>query len=293
MCLMADILPPSGRSYLYVPGDRQVVLERATTRDSDALILDLEDAVPPGRKDAARTTVARWLRDQAAPRQELWVRINSTSPELDIAAAATKVITGVVVSKAQPDLLSEVDRLLTTREQELGLTRGSFAILALIETAAGLVSVLDVARAARVQRLGFGEADLAADLRLIPTESREELTSLRLKLVIASAAAGIAPPVGPASTDYRDLAALRNSTELLLRLGYRGRTAIHPAQLKVINEVFTPTAVEVGQARQLIISFEEAQRNGTGVLTDGSGLMVDIAVIKSAREIVARALHAE
>ncbi len=279
----------TARSYLYVPADRADRLAGATGRGADALILDLEDAVPVDRKEVARANIDQWLSSQQRPGCELWVRINSTTPEVDIDVAVTSEVMGVVVPKAEPALLAEVDSLITGREHLLDLEPGAVGVFALIETAAGLLSAADLARAPRVWHLGLGEADLAAELRLRPTAAREELSPLRLQLVLVSAAAGIAAPVGPTATDFRDQAALRRSTEALLRLGFRARTAIHPAQLAVINDVFSPTAEEVAKARRLVAAYDDAVRSGAGVLTDEDGRMVDVAVVRSAREVLARA----
>ena len=280
--------PSTARSFLYVPGDRPDRIDGATGRGADALILDLEDAVPVARKELARETVARWLGEQRPGTAELWVRINPGSAAADIAACATAGVTGLVAPKAEAGLLAEVDELLAAREAMLGLPRRQFAVLALIETAAGLLSAPEVAAAGRVVRVGLGEVDLAAELGLAPSESRE-LTPLRLQLVVASAAAGIAAPVGPTSTDFRDLDALRTSTGALFRLGFRGRTAIHPAQVPVINDVFSPGAEQVETARRLVAAYEDAERRGTGVITDDHGRMVDVAVVRSARDVLARA----
>ena len=280
--------PSTARSFLYVPGDRPDRIDGATDRGADALILDLEDAVPVARKELARETVARWLGEQRPGAAELWVRINPGSAAADIAACATVGVTGLVAPKAEAGLLAEVDELLAAREAMLGLPRRQFAVLALIETAAGLLSAPEVAAAGRVVRVGLGEVDLAAELGLAPSESRE-LTPLRLQVVVASAAAGIAAPVGPTSTDFRDLDALRTSTGALFRLGFRGRTAIHPAQVPVINDVFSPGAEQVEAARRLVAAYEDAERRGTGVITDDHGRMVDVAVVRSARDVLARA----
>jgi citrate lyase subunit beta / citryl-CoA lyase len=284
--------PSTARSLLYVPGDRRDRLDGTPGRGADALILDLEDAVPAARKEPARQTVARWLGAQRADTPELWLRINAGSAGADVAACVTARVTGLVAPKATVGLLAEVDELLAAREAELGLPRGRFAVLALIETAAGLLAAPEVAAAARVVRLGLGEVDLAAELGLVTTEPRAELAPLRLQLVVASAAAGIAAPVGPTSTDFRDLDALRASTRALLRLGFRGRTAVHPAQLPVINDVFSPGGEEVEAARRLVAAYEDAQRRGTGVITDDRGRMVDTAVVRTARDVLARAERA-
>jgi citrate lyase subunit beta/citryl-CoA lyase len=279
----------SARSYLYVPADREDRLARAAARGADALILDLEDSVPAAGKDQARRLLAGWLAGQREVGCELWVRINPRTAAEDITATAGPLVTGVVVPKAEPALLAEVSGLLADAERALGAAPGRLGVLPIVETARGLQSVADVAASPRVVRLGLGEADLAADLGVALGPDRAELLPVRLQVVVAAAAAGIGAPVGPTSTDFRDLDGLRASTRALLALGFRARSAIHPAQLPVINAVFTPSAAEIARAGQLVAAYEAAERAGAGVFTGEDGTMVDVAVIRSAREILARA----
>lgn len=276
----------AARSYLYVPADRPDRLEKAGGRGADALIVDLEDGVALPDKDRARTEAAAWLDRQDPRGPQLWVRINVETPEQDIRAVAGAVLYGVVVPKAEPESLAVIDQLLTRAEQSVGLPAGQLGVVPLIESARGLLRVHDVARAPRVARLGLGEVDLAAELGMAPSRDRAEMTPLRLQLVVASAAAGIGRPVAPTSTDFRDLDAFRATAQALLRLGFRARTAVHPAQLAVIHDVFTPSADEVSAARDVVARFEAA---GGGVVTDAAGKMVDLAVVRSAREVLARA----
>ena len=152
-----------------------------------------------------------------------------------------------------------------------------------------LLSAVELASARRTARLAIGRVDLAGELGLGVDPEGAEFGSIMLQLVIASAAVGIAAPIAPTSTDFRDLDALRASTEHLLRLGFRGRTAVHPAQLPVINQVFTPSPDEVARAQELVAAFEEASRQGSGVTTDADGRMVDAAVVRTAREVLQRA----
>lgn len=285
------------RSYLYVPADRPDLLAGAARRGADALILDLEDSIPPSGKDGARRLLARWLADlgeSGEPAEagcELWVRVNPATAAADIGATLMPLVTGVVVPKAEPELLADIDELLTGHERAIGAAAGRFGVLATIETARGLLSAAAVAAAPRVARLGLGEADLAADLRLT-APGRAELLPLRLQVVVASAAAAIGAPAGPVRTDFRDLGTLRDSTRELHALGFGARTAIHPAQVPVINAVFTPSAAEVARAGRLVETFEAAERGGSGVITGEDGTMIDAAVVRSAREVLARAaLH--
>jgi citrate lyase subunit beta/citryl-CoA lyase len=278
-------VPAAARSYLYVPADRPERLEGALGRGADALIVDLEDGVAVPDKERARAAAAAWLGRQDPGGTELWVRINAETLEEDIRAITGPSLLGVVVPKAEPESLALVDTLLTQAEQRLGLPQGTLRVLPLIESARGLLLALGVARSPRVVRLGLGEADLAADLGMIPGLDRAEMAPLRLQVVVASAAAGIGRPVGPTSTDFRDLDAFRRSAQALLRLGFRSRTAVHPSQLPVIHEVFTPGEDEVLAAQDLLARFDAA---GGGVVMDATGKMVDLAVVRSAREILGR-----
>ena len=279
----ADLDP--ARSYLYVPGIEPDRLAKSLGRGADAVIADLEDAVAVDAKAAARETVATWLASLSASAVQIWVRINARSPVDDVAVLTGRAA-GVVVAKADRALLERVDAVLADRERDLGLPGGSFAVLPLIESAVGLLDLPAVAAGPRVHRVGIGEADLIGELGLRPGTERAELAPIRLQTVVASAAAGIRAPVAPTSTDFRDLATFRTTSHALLALGFRGRTAVHPAQVPVINEVFTPTVEEVGAARALVELFEAA---GSGVVVDERGRMVDEAVARSAREVLSRA----
>ncbi|HEX9711531.1 MAG TPA: CoA ester lyase [Actinomycetota bacterium] len=266
------------RSMLYVPGDQPEKLAKAAARGADALIVDLEDAVPVGRKAEARATVAAWLRER--PRAPVvWVRVNAD--ELlgeDVAAIAGDSPDGVYLPKCSS--VAEVDRLVRA------LGEADVPVCALLETAAGILDARAIASHPRVTRLAIGEADLSAELGIDPSPDERELAPMRAMVVLASAAAHLEPPVGPISTDFADLEALRASTVALKRMGFGGRAAIHPAQVAVINEVFTPTPDEVTRARELLERFEAS---GGGVVTGGDGRMVDEAIVRAARRTLAQA----
>lgn len=281
------------RSYLYVPGDRPDVLAKAAGRGADALVLDLEDAVPPAAKAAARSAVTGFL---AAPPAgvRLFVRVNSDSVEEDIAAVAVGAgLAGIWLPKADPDLLAAAGRALTAAERRAGLATGALSIVPLIETARGVLDVRQIAAAPRVLRLGIGEADLAGELGLQRDPDTGDLpdtaAAIRSQVVVASAAAGITPPVGPVETALRDADRLDRTTRLLLRQGFRARSAIHPGQVPTINAVFTPSADEVAAARAVLDAFEKANAAGSGVAVGPDGRFLDRAVIRGAAEVVSRA----
>ncbi|MFJ8203538.1 MULTISPECIES: HpcH/HpaI aldolase/citrate lyase family protein [Micromonospora] len=276
------------RSYLYVPGDRADLLDKAAGRGADALVLDLEDAVTPARKEHARETVAGYLGAAAPAGPELWVRINSDQVAADV-EVLSPAAAGVWVPKAEPELLAEVDAALTRVQRRLGPDAPAFRVVALIETARGVLTAPRVAAAPRVLRLGLGEADLAGELGLQPGPDRAEFAPIRSQVVVASAAAGITPPVGPVETTLRDPERLELTTRALLRQGFRARSAIHPGQIATINEVFTPTEAEVASARAVLAALERAERGGSGVATDADGRLLDRAVVRAAAEVVRRA----
>lgn len=276
----------AARSYLYVPADDAARLDKARGRDADALVVDLEDGVALADKDRARE-VARDFFSRATPGgPQLWARVDLATLERDVEAVASEALMGVFVPGAEPELLAQVDELLAGLEQRLDVPVGRLLVVPLVETARGLLLATEVAGSPRVLRLGIGEVDLAAELGVLPSPGREELAPLRLQVVVASAAAGITRPVGPTSTDYRDLQAFADSGRALLRLGFRARTAVHPAQIAVVHEVFTPGPQEVAAATELVARFETA---GGGVVTDAAGRMVDLAVVRGARDVLARA----
>ncbi|MFD5824123.1 HpcH/HpaI aldolase/citrate lyase family protein [Lentzea sp. NPDC060358] len=280
-----------GRSYLYVPGHRDTRHERALHSGADDVIVDLEDAVPAEAKQEARTACARLLSGRRPGPVRVWARVNSHPAHLaaDLAAVVSPALAGVWVPKAEPALLAEVDEHLTALETAAGLPAGATAVIALVETATGVLRAEQLCQAPRVVRLGIGEADLAGELRLRPDDSANQLHGIRLTVVLASAAAGLAPPVGPVEISVHDDDRLRATTNVLLRQGFRARTALHPRQVRVINSVFTPTTREVEEATALLAVLDEAQRRGQATAVDPSGRLVDPAVVRGAREVLDRA----
>jgi citrate lyase subunit beta / citryl-CoA lyase len=276
------------RSYLYVPGDAPQKLDKALTRGADALIVDLEDAVPAAGKSRARALVASWLAALPADRPAIWVRVNpGPTGEDDVRAITGPNLAGVCLAKAGSAAeVAAFGATIAAAEEACGLPVGAVAVVPLLESAAAVLGALDIARAPRVVRLQIGEADLRAELGVTLGADERELLFVRSQIVLASAAAGIAPPVASVSTDYRDLPALRASTVAFRRLGFLGRACIHPAQVAVVNEVFTPTPDEVAAAADLVRRFDAALDSGAGVLVDVDGRMVDAAVVRAARRLL-------
>lgn len=284
----------SPRSYLYVPGDSEQKLAKATSRGADAIIVDLEDAVAPVRKIQARATTRAWLGSLPPARAhtvELWVRINVGGLAADdLAAVFCPALRGICVPKvSSPSDLGALDLALAELEREAGVPSGTTVIQPLIETASGILSSAQIARAERVCQLQLGEVDLSSELGARPGADELEMLLARSQLVLASASAGLRPPVGPASVDFCDLEHFGESSRALKRLGYRSRACIHPAQVEVVNDVFASSTEEIEQARALIAAFDRAVESGSGVVRGPQGQMVDEAVVRAARLLVAGA----
>jgi citrate lyase subunit beta/citryl-CoA lyase len=270
------------RSYLYVPGSDQRRIEKALASEADAVILDLEDAVAPNRKEEARTTVAEVLRSEHE--KPVFVRINapdSVLAEEDVEAVAGPRLAGLRLPKTEsPESVRRVAQWLDKLGCEAGLQ-------CLIESALGLEFAFEIARAhEKVVGMSLGEADLAADLGV---RGDAGLLYARSRLVAATRAAGLPGPVQSVYTNVRDAEGLRRSTMEGKNMGFVGRSAIHPAQIEVINEVFTPTEEEIAEAKDLLARLEESTGTGTGAFALEDGRFVDEAVVGSARLTLALA----
>ncbi len=271
------------RSYLFVPGDREAMLARAAERGADAIIADLEDAVVPDRRPAARAAVAAWLGSGSPGGCQRWVRVSRVTLAADIAVVAAPETAGVMVPKIQSaDDLAEANELLSQAESHHGRPDGTFGLLPMIETAAALGDLPAIAGSPRVRRLMIGEMDLGAELG-IDFDDWDVWQPIRLQVVVASAAAGLPGPIGPVARDFSDLDRLRTETTALRRVGYRARAAIHPNQVPVINAAFTPSAAEVAAAARLVEQFDAATAAGRGTAVDAEGRMIDEAAVRAAR----------
>jgi citrate lyase subunit beta/citryl-CoA lyase len=275
-------LNPPVRSYLYVPGDDERKIEKALAGEADAVVLDLEDAVAPNRKGEARATVARVLGSE--PGKPVFVRMNAVGTELfaaDMDAVAGDHIAGLRLPKVE-----SVEAVRLVAETLEGLRSGA-TIQCLVESALGLQRAFEIATShERVSGISLGEADLAADLGVADEVG---LLYARSRIVGAARAAGLPHPVQSVYTKVRDLEGLRRSTETGKRLGFVGRSTIHPSQVSVVNEVFTPKEDEVKRARELLDRLEDETASGTGAFVLEDGRFVDRAVVESAHLTLALA----
>jgi citrate lyase subunit beta/citryl-CoA lyase len=272
---MNGIEPPP-RTYLYAPGSERRLMEKALAGAADAVVLDLEDAVAPIRKAEARMLVAELLR--TPPAKPVLVRINAESSglaEQDLAEIAGPWLAGVRLPKVESPAWVQA---VATYLDRVGCAA---AIHPLIESALGVERAYEIARAhARVTGIGLGEADLSADLGVADAAG---LLYARSRIVVAARAAGLPPPAQSVYPYVRDLDGLRRSTEEGRRLGFFGRSVIHPTQIPVVHEACTPDAEEVRRARELVAALERAEASGTGALALPDGRFVDRAVAEAAR----------
>lgn len=280
-----DVLP---RSFLYVPADRPELFDKAASGEADAIIFDLEDAVPVNRKSEARRALRGWLEANLHRKtaQQYWVRINHGSIAEDLRAVTLRGLSGVMQAKSSPRSLREACEELTALEAAREMEPLAIGIIALIEDARGLEDLAEMASGPRLVTFAIGEVDLMADLRMSRTAAAEPaLDSIRVRIVVACAAARLQPPLAPTSTAIREIAEFDASSRKLRDLGFRSRTAIHPSQLAVIHDVFTPSAQDAAVAKGVIDQFTAG---GGGVALDEAGRMIDAAVIRGARETLER-----
>lgn len=268
------------RSILFVPGTRSDRFDKALAAGADAVILDLEDAVDPGRKAEARDTVTAFLTTAPASPPLVFVRVNAPgSPWIDDDLARAGSFTGIhglVVPKVEsPVQLETVARHAPQRR-----------VVPLIETARAVLNAPAIAAAdAHVLALLFGAEDLTADLGISRTIDGEELLFARSQVVLAAASVG-AEAIDAVFTDLADTDRLLTDARRARALGFRGKMAIHPKQVPVINRAFSPTVEEVARAHQIVASFEASGDDGVTRLDDQ---MIEAPVVARARRILALA----
>ncbi len=280
------------RALLYVPGTSMKMMTKAASLGVDSVCLDLEDAVALAQKEEARHLVAQALSELDFGRTERCVRINEAGSEL--AAADLKAILpnhpdAIILPKvSSPDALLWTDAILLQEETRRGWPHGGIALIALIETAMGVVRLAEIAATTpRLQALAFGAEDLMADVGGRRTPSNREVAYPRSKVAITAAAFGL-QALDQVFVAYKDLDGFRAEAEEAAVLGYQGKQVIHPAQAQVAQDVFTPSEEEIHHAKRVLEAMREAEARGEGVFTL-DGKMVDGPMIKAAQRVLARA----
>jgi len=261
------------RSYLFVPGNRPDRFAKACASGADAVIVDLEDAVPFAEKTVARNAVAGWLN----PDHPVVVRINGVDSEWfrnDVTLCRMPGVTAIMLPKTDGiEHLRHVEELLI----------GKVPIVPLIETARGFSNALEIAKDPSVDRLVFGAFDFQLDMGI--QGDADELLYFRSQLVLVSRLAGIVAPVDGINTEIDDPERLRADTLRARRLGFGGKLCIHPKQVTYVNDAFRPSAEEISWARRVLEVAEAA--SGAAVADDGR--MIDRPIVLRAERILREA----
>ena len=285
------------RSLLFVPASSERFFVKAKDSPADTLIFDLEDAVAPERKPAARDALKEVLRDPGFARFERTVRINALDTPYfldDVLAMVEANVDGLVVPKTNTvEGILFVDRLVSLAEKRAGRATGSVTLLPLIEQPEAIGNVFALARATpRIEAIAFGHGDFSLAMGIKEAPSTEGIVlHARCQVAMAAKAAGITP-IDNVFLQISDIDGLVAETRQGKQLGYEGKACIHPNQVEPVNTVYTPTPEEVAYARDLLAAFDQAVAEGKGAVAF-RGRMLDGPIADIERKVLERARKAE
>ncbi len=277
------------RSWMFVPGHRQKMIDKALGLSADVVMLDIEDGVAPSEKDTARKLIGEALgRERAPGTPERFVRVNAIGHarmDADLEAVLRHGLNGLVLPKVETvEEVLKVASIVTEREPKLDIARGSIRLLIAIESPRGLLNAPAIASCSpRVIGLMFGAEDYGREMGL-PTKREgeaQELLYARSAMAVAAASAHV-QPVDGVWVDLKDMDGLFGFARQSRRLGFSGMSLIHPSQIDPINSVFSPTPEEIEYARQVVQAFEEANARGDGSISLG-GQLIDRPIVERAR----------
>ncbi len=290
------------RSWMFVPGDRQKMIDKAVALPVDAILLDIEDGVAPAAKETARKQIAESLDRIAVEKKEnpsyrtpaRYVRINAVGHErmnADVEYVIRPALEGLAVPKVEtPDQVNVVEKILDEREPKMGMVRGSVRLLLALESPRGLFNAYAIATSSpRVIGLMFGAEDFSRELSL-PLRREGEAVDLiyaRSAMVTAAAAAHV-QAVDGVWPNFQDMEGLKKFALQSRRLGFSGMSLIHPAQIDEVNAAFTPTSEEVDYCRRVVQAFDDARARGEGAIAFG-GQLLDMPIVDRARQTIALA----
>lgn len=284
------------RSLLFAPGNDPRKVQKVATFGSDAIILDLEDAVPDTDKVATRPVVRAVLADLAKAGPLVFVRVNGLATGLtagDVEGVVAPGIDAIVLPKTEaPEDLHAVDAILAATERRAGLPPGRVKLLPIVETARGVLAASAIAAASpRVITIAFGSGDYTRDLELPAIRWSLEGTEIfyaRAKLIVDARAAGRPRPIDGPYIAVRDVQGFEADCRMARRLGFQGKICIHPSQVKPANQLFAPDPEEVAFCRKVIESFTAAEARGSASITV-DGIFVDYPIVEKAERIIALA----
>ena len=295
--MMNQVTGSNARSWLFAPGDSERKMEKATAGTADIVLLDLEDAVAEGEKPKARSMVSAFLTANAKARQRLWVRINPIQGPhglADLVAIVGSRPGGIMLPKSRGRADAELlDHYLTALEAAAGAECGTTQVIVLVtETAEAMFTTGNYTGAPRVVAMTWGAEDLADAIGASTNRNEDGSYGFTYQLarslcLVGAAAAGV-PAIETIHGDFRDEAGLRKRATEVRRAGFRGMLAIHPAQVDVINEAFTPSAEELASAQEIVDLF--AANPGAGAIGH-KGAMLDRPHLARAQALLALAVR--
>ncbi len=282
----------SRRALLYMPGDDRRKIEKATTLGVDSICIDMEDGVAANRKTEARAVIAQAMKELDFGKSERCIRINQIGSGLekrDLAAAlATNPDTVVVPKIETAEQVKWVSEHIETYELSSKLNIGSVRLLVGVETAKGILNLKEIAEAdKRLEAIIFGGEDYAASVGAVRTKDATELLYARQAVVTACAANDL-QAIDIVFIDFKDPDGLRSEAEQGARFGFSGKQIIHPNQVQVTQEAFTPSDKAIEYAKRIVESFESSQQAGKGAYAL-DGKMIDMPLVKNAQKVLDRA----
>ncbi|MDG4949883.1 CoA ester lyase [Weeksellaceae bacterium KMM 9724] len=278
------------RSLLFVPSHNEKLMTSASNSDADILLLDIEDSVQPtSNKEVARNTVLKYLKEGHFENKILFPRINDReSGQLlkDVLALTTDGIAGFMYPKAKKgEDIYFFDKLLETVEYEKGIEKGTFKIIPLIETASAVLNVEEICRASsRVVAIAFGSEDFITDLEGIHDYEHTSLSTPRAIIAMGARAAGVIP-IDTVHIRVHDLEDLEKNLIISKNLGFEGMLVLHPKELPLVHQYFSPSIQEVNDAKEMLKLAEEAEKSGVGVAIK-NGKFIGPPMIKNAQKIL-------
>jgi citrate lyase subunit beta-like protein len=276
------------RALLYMPGDDRHKIEKAATLGVDCLCMDMEDGVAPNRKADARAQIAAALREVDFSHSERLVRINAVGSGLereDLSAVLPSRPDGVVIPKvASADALKWVSSQIEAMERRYGWPTGGIGMIAIVESALGIVNLAQIAAEGRLQALVFGAEDLASDIGARRSSQAWEVFYARSALVTHAAAYEL-QAIDMVYVDFHDLEGLRSEAEFGAQLGFSGKQVIHPNQVAPVQAAFTPPDALIQQAQKIVQAARENENAGRGAFAL-DGKMVDAPIVKAAERIL-------
>ncbi len=280
------------RSMLFVPGNSMRMIAKAATLPADAIILDLEDAVPLPDKATARIMIRDSIKDVKLGGSYVFVRVNALTTNLtaeDLKFVAVEGLDGLMLAKSETKSdIVELDSMLEETEKGGGLEPRSLKVVPLIESAKGVINAYEIASASeRIIAVAFGAGDYYRDLGRGASFSPEqtELLYARSRIVNCSVAAGVQAIDTVFFGLLTDREGFMKEMMLALQLGFKGKLLIHPTQIEPVNKAFSPLPDEAEYARRVVEAFEEAQARGLGAISF-EGKMIDYMNYKQAKDLV-------